>query len=356
LEQEIHRLAGKTFNVGSPKQLGEVLFDDLKMEGGQKGKAGSYSTGADVLESLAAQGHELPEKVLEWRHLDKLRSTYAEALIHQINPETNRVHTSYAMASAATGRLSSTDPNLQNIPIRTEEGRKIRRAFVAEPGCQLLSLDYSQIELRLLAHVADIAVLKQAFWEGQDIHALTASQVFDIPLEEMDSGIRRKAKAINFGIIYGISAFGLARQLGERYPGIQDYMERTKQFCREHGYVQTLFGRRCHIPAIHDKNPARRNFSERAAINAPLQGTAADILKRGMIRVPQALEQHGLTDKASMLLTVHDELLFEVQESALEDTAQVIKQVMETATLPALQLSIPLTVDVGHGPSWDDAH
>jgi DNA polymerase-1 len=373
LEQEIHRLAGKTFNVGSPKQLGEVLFEDLKMEGGQKGKAGSYSTGADVLESLAAQGYELPEKVLKWRHLDKLRSTYAEALIHQINPQTHRVHTSYAMASAATGRLSSTDPNLQNIPIRTEEGRKIRRAFVAEPGCQLLSLDYSQIELRLLAHMAEIAVLKQAFWEGQDIHALTASQVFNIPLENMDSGIRRKAKAINFGIIYGISPFGLARQLGveqaeaasyiksyfERYPGypgIQDYMERTKQYCREHGYVQTLFGRRCHVPAIHDKNPARRNFSERAAINAPLQGTAADILKRAMIRVPQALEQHSLTGKAFMLLTVHDELLFEVQESALEDTAQVIKQVMESATLPALQLSIPLTVDVGHGSSWDDAH
>jgi DNA polymerase-1 len=370
LEQEIHRLAGKTFNVGSPKQLGEVLFDDLKMEGGQKGKAGSYTTGAEVLESLAAQGHELPEKVLEWRHLDKLRSTYAEALIHQINPHTNRVHTSYAMASAATGRLSSTDPNLQNIPVRTEEGRKIRRAFVADPGCKLLSLDYSQIELRLLAHVADIAVLKQAFWEGQDIHALTASQVFDIPLENMDSDIRRKAKAINFGIIYGISAFGLARQLRveqseaasyiksyfERYPGIQDYMERTKQFCREHGYVQTLFGRRCHVPAIHDKNPARRNFSERAAINAPLQGTAADILKRAMIRVPQALEQHGLTGKAFMLLTVHDELLFEVQESALENTAQVIKQVMESATRPALQLSIPLTVDVGHGSSWDEAH
>ena len=370
LEQEIHLLAGKNFNVGSPKQLGEVLFDDLKMEGGKKGKAGSYATGADVLELLAAQGHELPEKVLEWRHLDKLRSTYAEALIHQLNPHTNRVHTSYAMASAATGRLSSTDPNLQNIPIRTEEGRKIRRAFVAEAGCRLLSLDYSQIELRLLAHVADIAVLKQAFWEGQDIHALTASQVFDIPLENMDSGIRRKAKAINFGIIYGISAFGLARQLGveqseassyiksyfERYPGIQDYMERTKQFCREHGYVQTLFGRRCHVPAIHDKNPARRNFSERAAINAPLQGTAADILKRAMIRVPQALEYHGLKDKAFMLLTVHDELLFEVQESALEDTAQTIKQVMESATLPALELSIPLTVDVGHGPSWDEAH
>jgi DNA polymerase-1 len=274
------------------------------------------------------------------------------------------------MASAATGRLSSTDPNLQNIPIRTEEGRKIRRAFVAEPGHQLLSLDYSQIELRLLAHMADIAVLKQAFWDGQDIHAITASQVFDIPLENMDSGIRRKAKAINFGIIYGISAFGLARQLKveqseaasyiksyfERYPGIQDYMEHTKQFCREHGYVQTLFGRRCHVSAIHDTNPARRNFSERAAINAPLQGTAADILKRAMIRVPQALEQQSLQDKAFMLLTVHDELLFEVQESVLDETAQVIKQVMESATLPALQLSIPLTVDVGHGPSWDDAH
>ena len=370
LEKEIHHLAGKTFNVGSPKQLGQVLFEDLKMEGGKKGKAGSYATGADVLDSLAAQGHELPEKALEWRHLDKLRSTYADALMHQINPETNRVHTSYAMASAATGRLSSTDPNLQNIPIRTEEGRKIRQAFVAEPGYQLLSLDYSQIELRLLAHVADITILKEAFWEGQDIHALTASQVFDIPLENMDSGIRRKAKAINFGIIYGISAFGLARQLGveqseaasyiqsyfERYPGIQDYMERTKLYCREHGYVETLFGRRCHVPAIHDKNPARRNFSERAAINAPLQGTAADILKRAMIRVPQALEQHGLTDKAFMLLTVHDELLFEVHESALEATSQAIKEVMESATFPALQLSIPLTVDVGYGPSWDDAH
>jgi DNA polymerase-1 len=274
------------------------------------------------------------------------------------------------MASAATGRLSSTDPNLQNIPIRTEEGRKIRRAFVAEPGFRLVSLDYSQIELRLLAHMADIAVLKQAFWDGQDIHALTASQVFDIPLDNMDSGIRRKAKAINFGIIYGISAFGLARQLKvdqseaasyiksyfERYPGIQAYMERTKQFCREHGYVQTLFGRRCHVPAIHDSNPARRNFSERAAINAPLQGTAADILKRAMIRVPQALEHHGLQDKAFMLLTVHDELLFEVEESVLDETAQVIKQVMESATLPALQLSIPLTVDVGHGSSWDEAH
>lgn len=370
LEHDIHRLAGKNFNVGSPKQLGEVLFDHLALGGGQKGKAGSYGTGADVLESLAAQGHELPSRVLEWRHLEKLRSTYADALIHQINPDTNRVHTSYAMASAATGRLSSTDPNLQNIPIRTEEGRRIRRAFVTEPGCTLLSLDYSQIELRLLAHVADIPVLKKAFWEGQDIHALTASQVFGLPLENMDAALRRKAKAINFGIIYGISPFGLARQLGveqseaasyiktyfEQYPGIQDYMERTKQFCRQHGYVQTLFGRRCHVPGIHDKNPARRNFSERAAINAPLQGTAADILKRAMIRVPAALAQHGLTAQAKMLLTVHDELLFEVDEAAVEQTTAVIKQVMEAATLPALQLSIPLTVEAGHGPSWDKAH
>jgi DNA polymerase I len=370
LEEEIHRLAGKPFNVGSPKQLGEVLFDDLGLGEGQKGKAGSYGTGADVLEALAAQGHELPARVLEWRHLEKLRSTYADALIQQINPHTHRVHTSYAMASAATGRLSSTDPNLQNIPIRTEEGRRIRHAFVAEPGSTLLSLDYSQIELRLLAHIADIPMLKQAFWEGQDIHALTASQVFGIPLEQMDPGIRRKAKAINFGIIYGISPFGLARQLGveqgeaasyiknyfEQYPGIQEYMERTKQFCRQHGYVQTLFGRRCHVPGIHDKSHARRNFSERAAINAPLQGTAADILKRAMVRVSAALVQHGLTSQAKMLLTVHDELLFEVKEAALAQTTAVLKQVMEAATLPAMQLSIPLTVETGHGPSWDEAH
>ncbi len=352
LEKEIHRLAGKTFNVGSPKQLGEV------------------GTGADVLESLAVQGHVLPEKVLEWRHLEKLRSTYADALLQQINPRTLRVHTSYAMASAATGRLASTNPHLQNIPIRTDEGRKIRKAFVAEPGYQLVSLDYSQIELRLLAHMAEIASLQQAFLDGHDIHALTASQVFGIPLEQMDPGNRRKAKAINFGIIYGISPFGLARQLGveqteaaayiktyfERYPGIQEYMEHTKQFCRERGYVQTLFGRRCHVPGIHDKNSARRNFSERAAINAPLQGTAADILKRAMIRVPAALEQHGLAGKAHMLLTVHDELLFEVHESVLEQTSSLIKDILESATLPVIKLSLPLTVEVGHGDSWDDGH
>ena len=370
LEQAIHRLAGRPFNVGSPKQLGEILFDEMGLEGGLKGKSGTYTTSADVLESLAIQGHDLPRRVLEWRHLDKLKSTYADALVEQIHPQTKRVHSSFAMASASTGRLSSNDPNLQNIPIRTEEGRKIRRAFVPEQGRTFLSLDYSQIELRLLAHIADITVLKEAFRDGQDIHALTASQVFGGSPDGMDPAVRRKAKAINFGIIYGISPFGLARQLGveqseaaaymkayfERYPGIQGYMEQTKKFCREHGYVQTLFGRRSHMPSIHDKNPARRNFAERAAINAPIQGSAADILKRAMIRVPTALEEQGLTKHARMLLTVHDELLFEVDVDAADQTADVVKNVMESATLPALQLSVPLTVDIGRGPSWDEAH
>lgn len=370
LEQDIYRLAGREFNVGSPKQLGEVLFDELHLEGGHKGKSGAYATGADVLESLAAEGHELPATVLEWRQLDKLKRTYTDALVEQINPRTGRVHTSFAMAAASTGRLSSTNPNLQNIPIRTEDGRKIRLAFVAEPGRILLSLDYSQIELRLLAHVAGIDALKRAFHEGLDIHALTAAQIFGIDAGTVDSAMRRQAKAINFGIIYGISAFGLSRQLGianeeaaaymkayfERYPGIQDYMNRTKQFCREHGYVETLFGRRCHVPGIHDKNTARRNFAERAAINAPIQGTAADVLKRAMIRVPQALATHSLDTRARMLLTVHDELLFEVDEGAVWQTAEVVKAVMESACLPALQLSVPLTVDVGQGHSWGEAH
>jgi DNA polymerase-1 len=370
LEQDIYRLAGHKFNVGSPKQLGEVLFDELRLEGGHKGKSGAYATGADVLESLAAGGHELPATVLEWRQLDKLKSTYTDALVEQINPRTGRVHTSFAMAAASTGRLSSTNPNLQNIPIRTEDGRKIRHAFVAEPGRTLLSLDYSQIELRLLAHVAGIDALKQAFHEGLDIHALTAAQMFGVDAGTVDPAMRRQAKAINFGIIYGISAFGLSRQLGisneeaaqymkayfERYPGIQDYMTRTKQFCREHGFVETLFGRRCHVPGIHDKNAARRHFAERAAINAPIQGTAADVLKRAMIRVPPALARHRLDTRARMLLTVHDELLFEVDDAIVEQTAEVVKTVMESACLPALQLSVPLTVDVGQGHSWGDAH
>ena len=370
LEQDVYRLAGHEFNVGSPKQLGEVLFDELRLEGGHKGKSGAYATGADVLESLAAEGHELPATVLEWRQLDKLKSTYTDALVEQINPRTGRVHTSFAMAAASTGRLSSTNPNLQNIPIRTEDGRKIRHAFVAEPGRILVSLDYSQIELRLLAHIAGIDALKRAFHDGLDIHALTAAQMFGIDAGTVDPAMRRQAKAINFGIIYGISAFGLSRQLGisneeaaaymkayfERYPGIQDYMTRTKQFCREHGYVETLFGRRCHVPGIHDKNAARRNFAERAAINAPIQGTAADVLKRAMIRVPPALARHGLDARARMLLTVHDELLFEVDEAAGDQTAGVVKAVMESACLPALSLSVPLTVDVGQGRSWGEAH
>jgi DNA polymerase I len=369
-EKEIFQLVGHEFNVGSPKQLGEVLYDEMKLEGGQKGKSGAYSTGADVLESLAAEGHELPAKVLGWRQLDKLKSTYSDALIQQINPRTGRVHTSYAMAGASTGRLSSTDPNLQNIPIRTEDGRKIRHAFVAKPGCLLLSLDYSQIELRLLAHIANIEVLKQAFHEGQDIHALTASQIFGVDTKDLDPAMRRKAKAINFGIIYGISAFGLSRQLGitneeaaaymkayfERYPGIHEYMDRTKQFCREHGYVETLFGRRVHVPGIHERNAGRRNFSERAAINAPIQGTAADILKRAMIRVPPVLDHHNLTNKAKMLLTVHDELLFEVEEGTVNQTGEVVKKVMESASLPVVNISVPLTVEIGHGTSWGEAH
>ena len=364
LEKEIFALAGHTFTIASPKQLGEVLFDEMGLEGGKKGKTGAYGTSADVLEGLALQGHPLPAKVLDWRQLAKLKSTYTDALIEQINPDTGRVHTSYAMAVASTGRLSSTDPNLQNIPVRTDEGRKIRRAFVAKPGCKLLSADYSQIELRLLAHIAKIVPLAKAFDAGEDVHALTASQVFGIPVEGMAPSIRRKAKAINFGIIYGISAFGLARQLGipvkeaakyidayfERYPGIRDYMEESKVFCRKHGFVRTLFGRRCYMPGINEKNPNRRAFFERAAINAPLQGSAADVIKRAMIRIPSALKGAGLS--ARLLLQVHDELLFEVPEGEVEATAVEVKQVMENAA----HLAVPLIVDTGTGDNWSDAH
>ena len=364
LETEVHALAGHAFNVGSPKQLGEVLFDEMGISGGKRGRTGAYATGADVLEDLAAQGIDLAARVLDWRQLSKLKSTYADALIQEINPETGRVHTSYAMAGASTGRLASTDPNLQNIPVRTEEGRKIRRAFIAEQGKVLLSADYSQIELRLLAHVAGIDALKSAFADGLDIHALTASQVFGVPVEGMDPLVRRQAKAINFGIIYGISAFGLARQLGigrseasqyidayfARYPGIREYMDRTVAGARKTGYVTTPSGRRCHVPGIGDKNPARRNFSERAAINAPLQGGAADIIKRAMIRVPGALEGAGLN--AVMLLQVHDELIFEVPEREADETADVVRRVMASAA----HLDVPLVVDTGHGADWSEAH
>jgi DNA polymerase I len=367
LEKQIHALAGGPFNVGSPKQLGEVLFDKLSLPGGKKGKNGAYGTEASLLEQLAYT-HDLPRRVLDWRQLAKLKSTYADALVEQINPKTGRVHTSYSLVGAATGRLASTDPNVQNIPIRTEEGRKIRRAFVAEPGHLLLSADYSQIELRLAAHVADIAALKEAFREGKDIHAMTASEVFGVPVEGMDKEVRRRAKAINFGIIYGISAFGLANQLaipqGEasdyikayfaRFPGIKDYMERTKAFCREHGYVETIFGRKCHLPGIKDSNPARRAFSERAAINAPLQGAAADIIKRAMIRLPGRLKAAGF--QARMLLQVHDELVFEVPEAEAPLVAPLIREVMEGAAVPMATLSVPLVVETGWARNWEEAH
>ena len=364
LAEAIYREAGRDFNIGSPKQLGEVLFDEMGIEGGKKTKQGAYATGADILEGLAAQGHALPRLVLDWRQLAKLRSTYTEALAEAVNPATGRVHTSFGQAIASTGRLSSNEPNLQNIPVRTEDGRRIREAFVAEKGRTLLSADYSQIELRLLAHVADIEALKQAFHEGADIHARTAGEVFGLPVDGMDPAVRNRAKAINFGIIYGISPFGLGRQLGipqsearayieayfEHYPGIRDYMETTKAFARANGYVTTAFGRRCHTPAIADKNPARRNFSERAAINAPLQGAAADIIKRAMIRLPEALADAGLG--ARMLLQVHDELLFEVPDGELDDTAALVARTMETAA----HLSVPLTVETGRGRNWAEAH
>ena len=368
LEKKIHGLAGREFNIASPKQLGEVLFEDLSLRGGKKGKTGAYGTGAGILENLAAQGHDLPVRVLEWRQIAKLKSTYSDALTQQINPRTGRVHTSYAMAGASTGRLASTDPNLQNIPVRTEEGRKIRRAFIAEVGFKLISADYSQVELRLLAHVAGIEALKECFAAGEDIHAMTAAQVFGVPAENMDPSVRRQAKAINFGIIYGISPFGLAKQLGiaqaeaadyidayfKRYPGIRGYMEETKEFCRANGFVETIFGRKIHITGINDKNGRNRAFAERAAINAPLQGAAADIIKRAMIRMPGALKDAGL--KARMLLQVHDELVFEAPEGEVAATVKVVTMVMENAADPAVRLDVPLVVETGVGDNWAEVH
>ncbi len=364
MEEDCHRLAGRTFNIGSPKQLGEVLFDEMGLSGGKRMKTGAWGTDSSVLQGLADQGHVLPERILEWRQLQKLKSTYTDALAEQINPDTGRVHTSFAMAIAATGRLSSTDPNLQNIPIRTEEGARIRRAFVAEPGNVLVSADYSQIELRLLAHVADIPALKESFARGEDIHARTASEVFGVPMAGMDGMTRRRAKAINFGIIYGISAFGLGRQLGIgpgeargyidryflRYPEIRGYMDRVRKEAQANGYVVTPFGRRCWIAGIQDKNPARRGYAERQAINAPLQGGAADIIKRAMVRLPAALAEAGL--KARMLLQVHDELLLEAPEAEAARLAVLLRDVMENAA----PLSVPLVVETGMGHSWGEAH
>jgi DNA polymerase-1 len=368
LEKDIHKLAGEEFNIGSPKQLGDILFGKFSLPGGKKTKTGAWSTDADILEEVAAQGHDIAKKVLDWRQLAKLRGTYTDALPTYINPQTGRVHTSYAMASTSTGRLASTDPNLQNIPIRTEEGRRIRQAFIAPKGMKLISADYSQIELRLLAHIADIAQLKKAFAEELDIHAMTASEIFSVPIKGMPAEVRRRAKAINFGIVYGISAFGLANQLGiarseaddyikkyfQRFPGIRDYMESTKAFAREHNYVETLFGRRVHIREINSTNPSFRGGAERAAINAPIQGTAADVIRRAMIRLPGALATKKL--KARMLLQVHDELVFEAPDAEIDKTCALVKSVMEMASLPAIQLSVPLTVQARAAANWDAAH
>ena len=365
LEAEIYDLAGQSFNVGSPKQLGEILFDKLELPGGKKGKTGAYGTGVDVLEDLASEGHELPVKVLDWRQMSKLKSTYTDALQGHINPNTGRVHTSYVISGASTGRLSSTDPNLQNIPIRSEAGRKIREAFIAEEGNVLLSLDYSQIELRILAHIAKIDTLKQAFHEGQDIHALTASQMFNVPLDNMDPMVRRQAKAINFGVIYGISGFGLARNLRiprkeaqsfidtyfERFPGIRTYMDETVSFAKENGYVETLFGRKIHTSEINAKGP-QAGFAKRAAINAPIQGTAADIIRRAMVQMPNAIAHLPV----KMLLQVHDELIFEVNKDALSETTEVVRKIMEKASEPVVKLDVPLVVDAGFGSNWADAH
>src|SRR5215468_9561552 len=368
VEAEIQEIAGEPVNVGSPKQIGDILFGKMGLPGGTKTKTGAWSTTAQVLDDLAEQGHEFPKKILEWRQVSKLKSTYTDALPNYVNPQSHRVHTTYALAATTTGRLSSNEPNLQNIPVRSEDGRKIRRAFIATPGHKLVSADYSQIELRLLAEIADIPQLKQAFRDGLDIHAMTASEMFGVPIKDMPGEVRRRAKAINFGIIYGISAFGLANQLGiareeagayikkyfERFPGIRDYMDSTKEFCRKHGYVETLFGRKCHYPEIKASNASVRSFNERAAINARLQGTAADIIRRAMTRVEDALAEKKLS--AQMLLQVHDELIFEVPDKEVAATLPIVQHVMQDAPFPAVLLSVPLQVDARAANNWDEAH
>ena len=368
LEADIQEMAGEPINPGSPKQLGDILFGKMSLPGGAKTKTGAWSTSAQILDELAEAGHDFPKKILEWRQVTKLKSTYTDALPGYINPNTKRVHTSYALASTTTGRLSSSEPNLQNIPVRTEDGRKIRKAFVATAGHKLVSADYSQIELRLLAEIANIPVLKQAFNDGLDIHAMTASEMFGVPIKDMPGEIRRRAKAINFGIIYGISAFGLANQLGipreeasayikkyfERFPGIRAYMDETREFCREHGYVTTLFGRKCHYPDIKASNPSVRAFNERASINARLQGTAADIIRRAMIRMDEALTAKKLS--AQMLLQVHDELIFEVPDNEVAATLPVVQHTMQDAPFPAVMLSVPLQVDARAATNWEEAH
>src|ERR1700687_3201402 len=368
VEAEIQEIAGEPINVGSPKQLGDIIFGKMGLPGGSKTKTGAWSTSAQILDEIAEQGHEFPKKILEWRQVSKLKSTYTDALPTYVHPQTHRVHTTYALAATTTGRLSSNEPNLQNIPVRTEDGRKIRRAFIASPGHKLVSADYSQIELRLLAEIADIPVLKQAFRDGLDIHAMTASEMFGVPVKDMPAEVRRRAKEINFGIIYGISAFGLATQLGiareeagayikkyfERFPGIRAYMDETRDFCRSHGYVETLFGRKCHYPDIKASNASIRSFNERAAINARLQGTAADIIRRAMTRMEDALAEKKLS--AQMLLQVHDELIFEVPDDEVAATLPVVQHTMQDAPFPAVLLSVPLHVDARAANNWDEAH
>ncbi len=368
LEAEAYELADEEFNLGSPKQISEILFGKLALPGGRKTAKGAWSTKADILEELAHEGHDLPRVVLEWRGLSKLKSTYTDSLPNEINKETGRVHTSYALASTTTGRLSSNDPNLQNIPIRTEDGRKIRTAFVPEKGAVLISADYSQIELRLLAHIADLSSMKQAFADGVDIHAMTASEMFGVPVKDMDPMVRRRAKAINFGIIYGISAFGLANQLGisrteakdyiasyfEKFPGIRQYMDDTITSAKSNGFVETIFGRRTHVGGINDKNPAMRGYAERQAINAPIQGSAADVIRRAMIRMPAALKRKKLG--AKMLLQVHDELIFEAPKEEADATSALVSDVMMGAPAPAVNLSVPLEVEARAGKNWDEAH
>jgi len=369
LEKDIHELAGHPFNVASPKQVGEVLFDEMGLQGGKKTKTGTYSTSIDVLEKLSLDGHAIVIKILEHRSLSKLKSTYTDALQDQINPDTKRIHTSYHMTGTSTGRLASSDPNLQNIPIRTQEGRNIRKAFIAKEGHVLLSVDYSQVELRLCAEMAGVEALKQAFKDDVDIHTLTASQVFDVPIDQVTPEIRRQAKAVNFGIIYGISGFGLAKQLGcgpgeanefikkylARFHEIEAYMERTKDEAKTNGYVVTLYGRKCYIPGIQDKNQMRVRGAERQAINAPLQGTAADIMKITMGKMDKALNNARLSGK--MLLQVHDELIFEIPEEELEKSKELITHIMETTfKINMVDISVPLNAEAGTGQSWAEAH
>ena len=362
---EIHALAGHEFAIGSPKQLGDVLFDEMGLQGGKKGKSGQYSTDVTVLEKLGGEGVEIAGKVLDWRQLSKLKSTYTDALQDQINPDTGRVHTSYSLTGAQTGRLSSTDPNLQNIPIRTEIGRQIRHAFVAEPGNVILAADYSQIELRLAAHIADEASLREAFEQGEDIHNRTARELFG----EVTRDTRGRAKTINFAILYGISRWGLAGRLEvsadeaqdmittyfERFPGIRAYINDTTLFAKEHLHTETLFGRKTHFERINSKNQTERQGSERAAVNAPIQGTSADIIKRAMVRMLPALHAAGL-DRVRMLLQVHDELVFELPEGDVDAASAVIRDVMAHAAEPMVKLTVPLGVDIGTGPSWGAAH